>query len=52
MTYLARSFDRQDDSAKTRSKEDNISSSLCSLGGSLHSNTTISLLQGRSVVHT
>ena len=49
---LASSLDGEDDGGQTGGKEDNIGSGLSSLGGTLDGNTTVRLLQGRSVVDT
>lgn len=49
---LARGLDGQDDGGQTGGKEDDISSSLSSLGGTLDSDTAVSLLQGGCVVDT
>lgn len=49
---LARSLDSQNNGGETGSKEDDISGSLSSLGGTLDGNTTVRLLKRRSVVDT
>ncbi|KUI57714.1 hypothetical protein VP1G_10929 [Cytospora mali] len=49
---LARSLQGVDDSTKTGGKEDNVGGGAGSIGGTLDSNTSISLLQGGSVVDT
>lgn len=49
---LARGLDGQDDGGETGGKEDDIGGSLGSLGGTLDGDTTVSLLEGRSVVDT
>jgi len=49
---LASSLDGQDDGGKTGGKEDDVGGSLGSFGGTFNSNTTISLLEGRSIVDT
>lgn len=49
---LAGSLDGKDDGGQTRGKEDDISGSLSSLSGTLDGNTTVRLLQGRSIVDT
>jgi len=49
---LAGKLDSIDDGGETGGEEDNIGGSLGSLGGTLDSDTTVSLLQGRSVVDT
>ena len=49
---LARSLNGQDDGGQTGGKEDDISGSLSSLSGTLDGNTTVRLLQGRSIVDT
>ena len=49
---LAGKLDSVDNGAETRGKENNVSSSLGSFSGTLDSNTTIGLLEGRSVVDT
>lgn len=49
---LASSLDGEDDGGETRSKEDNIGGGLSSLGRTLDSDTTVGLLEGRSVVDT
>jgi hypothetical protein len=49
---LTSNLDGIDNSGKTRSKEDNIGSSLSSLGGTLDGNTTVRLLERGSVVDT
>lgn len=49
---LARGLDGKDDGGQTGGKEDDIGGSLGSLGGTLDSDTTVSLLQGGSIVDT
>ncbi|KAH0357736.1 plasma membrane H+-ATPase Pma1, partial [Aureobasidium melanogenum] len=49
---LAGSLDGVDDGGKTGSKEDDIGGSLSSLSGTLDSDTTVRLLERRSVVDT
>lgn len=49
---LAGSLDGQDDGRETRGKEDNISGSLGSLGGTLDGNTAVRLLERWGVVDT
>jgi len=49
---LTGQLDGIDDGAQTGSEEDNVGGSLVSLGGTLDGNTTVGLLEGRSVVDT
>jgi hypothetical protein len=49
---LTSDLDGVDNGGKTRGKEDNIGSSLSSLGGTLNSNTTVRLLERGSIVDT
>ena len=49
---LAGGLDGEDDGAETGSQEDDIGGGLSSLRGALDSDTTISLLERRSVVDT
>jgi hypothetical protein len=49
---LAGSLDGEDDGGQTGGKEDDIGGSLGSLSGTLDGNTTVRLLQGRSIVNT
>jgi hypothetical protein len=49
---LAGSLDGKNDGRQTGGKEDDIGGGLSSLGGTLDGNTTVRLLQGRSIVDT
>jgi hypothetical protein len=49
---LASSLDGKDNGGQTGGKEDDISGSLSSLGGTLDGDTAVGLLEGRSIVDT